>query len=179
MNCRQNSQRTDGQQSHSRFFSDDFAVLPNIDRRPVHACNLARDLGGAAQGAPNGGGELPGFLLHLSFRHGPCSNNTGFLPELSYTLHLSAKRRYTFEIAAVQRSNVQGSTPDKIRSEAVPDVPPLRSAQNVKLRSSSLMILYTAVRFINYETFDQRSTQKIITKRTVHLPGLHIKQPTL
>ena len=93
MNWRQNSQRIDKQQCHSRFFSNDFAVLPNIDRRPVHACGLAGDLCGAAQGAPNGRGELLGFLLHFSFFHGPCSNNIGLRPELSYTLHLSAKRR--------------------------------------------------------------------------------------
>ena len=59
------SQRIDRQQSYSRFFSDDFAVLPNIDRGAVHAGGLAGDLGGAAQSAAEGGGE---FLLVCRLR---------------------------------------------------------------------------------------------------------------
>ena len=67
MNWRQNSQRIDKQQCHSRFFSNDFAVLPNIDRGAVHACGFAGNLCGAAQGAPDGGGEFHGFFFTLVF----------------------------------------------------------------------------------------------------------------
>lgn len=76
-----------------RFFSDDFAVFPNIDGRAVHAGGFAGDLGGAAQSASHGGGE---FLARLRFGlsfHGDLSINLGVLPELSYTLQRSAKSR--------------------------------------------------------------------------------------
>jgi len=38
----------------SRFIRDDFAVFPDINGRAVHAGGLARDLGGASQGAAGG-----------------------------------------------------------------------------------------------------------------------------
>lgn len=41
----------------SRFLRNDLAVLPDVDRRPVHARGLTCDLCGAAQGAPNGSRE--------------------------------------------------------------------------------------------------------------------------
>jgi hypothetical protein len=49
-----------------RLFGDDFTVLPDVDRRTVHARGLACDLGGPAQGTANGGGEFFCFLLHLT-----------------------------------------------------------------------------------------------------------------
>ena len=56
-----------------RFFGDDFAVFPNIGRGAVHAGGLAGDLDGAAQRAPNSGGEFlarlqssRGFLFHCN-----------------------------------------------------------------------------------------------------------------
>ena len=72
-----------------RFFGDDFAVLPNVDRRAVHAGGLGR----ASEGAPNSGGEFfAGLCFGFSF-HGDLSNNFGVLPELSYMRQASAKRR--------------------------------------------------------------------------------------
>ena len=123
----------------------------------MHACGFADDLCGAAEGAPNGGREfLTGLQLGF-WLHGDLSNNTGFRPELSYTLHLSAKRRYPLDRS---RSMVQGFGDSSrltvqtlkvqrqlSRSEAVPDVPivpavsPLGYVQHVKLRLSSLIQL--------------------------------------
>lgn len=40
------------------FLGDDFAILPYVDRRAVHARGLARDLGGAPERAADGGREL-------------------------------------------------------------------------------------------------------------------------
>lgn len=95
MSCRQDCQRIDRQQSNSRFLGDDFAVFPNVDRRAVHAGGLAGDFCGAAQRAPNGGGELLARLQssRAFLFHGDLSNNFALLPELSYTLQASAKRR--------------------------------------------------------------------------------------
>jgi len=36
------------------LFSDDSAVFPNVDGRPVHACDLSDSLGHATHGARNG-----------------------------------------------------------------------------------------------------------------------------
>ena len=75
----------------SRFFGDDFAIFPYIDRRAVHARGLARHFGGAAQRAAHRGGEFfAGSGSGGSF-HGDLSNNLGVLPELSYPLQASAK----------------------------------------------------------------------------------------
>ena len=52
--------------SRLRLFGDDFAVLPDVDRRAVHARGLARDLAGAAQRTADGGGEFFCFLFHLT-----------------------------------------------------------------------------------------------------------------
>ena len=79
--------------SRLRLFGDDFAVLPDIDRRTVHKRGLARDLGGAAQRAANGGGELFATLQFVSSFRGDLSKNFGLAPELSYTLQVSAIRR--------------------------------------------------------------------------------------
>jgi hypothetical protein len=76
-----------------RFFGDDFAVLPDVNRRAVHAGGLARDLGGAAECASNGGGEFLRFFLYRGTFHGPCSNSRGTAVELSYTLQAFARRR--------------------------------------------------------------------------------------
>ena len=77
----------------SWFFRDHFAVFPDINGRAVHAGGLASDLGGASQSAADGGGKLfAGLKFGFSF-HGDLSNNFGVLPELSYTVHSSAKSR--------------------------------------------------------------------------------------
>jgi len=52
-----------------RLLGDDLAILPNVDRRAVHARGLARDFRGAAQGAADRGGEffavaVRGFAFH-------------------------------------------------------------------------------------------------------------------
>ena len=76
-----------------RFFGDDFAVFPDVDRRAVHARGLAGGLGRASERTPNSGGE---FFASMKFGfsfHCDLSNNFGVLPELSYTLQVSAKRR--------------------------------------------------------------------------------------
>ena len=49
-------EKTGGAVEFLRFFGDDFAVFPVVNRRAVHARGFARDLGGAAQGAADGGG---------------------------------------------------------------------------------------------------------------------------
>ena len=49
----------------SRFFGDDFAIFPYVDRRAVHARGLARHFGGAAQRAAHRGGEFFRFLFRL------------------------------------------------------------------------------------------------------------------
>ncbi len=59
----------------------------------MHAGGLARDLGGAAESAPYSGGEFFASLRFESSFHGDLCNNFGLLPELSYTLQASAKRR--------------------------------------------------------------------------------------
>jgi hypothetical protein len=53
-------------QTNSRL-CDDFAVLPNIDRRAMHACGLAGDFCGAAQCAADRSGELLGSFFTLVF----------------------------------------------------------------------------------------------------------------
>ena len=83
----------DHERIRSWFFGDDFAVLPNVDRRAVHAGGLAGDLGGAAQGAPDCGGEFFTALRSRFSFNGDLSNSFAVLPELSYTLQASAKRR--------------------------------------------------------------------------------------
>jgi hypothetical protein len=45
-----------------RLFGDDFVVLPDVNRRAVHASSLARDSCGAAECADDGVGE---FLARL------------------------------------------------------------------------------------------------------------------
>jgi hypothetical protein len=79
-----------------RLFSNDLAVLRNIDRRAVHACGLAGALGRASEGAANRRGEFFASLWFGFSFHGDLSNNFGVLPELSYTVHSSAKSRYDF-----------------------------------------------------------------------------------
>jgi hypothetical protein len=54
-----------------------FAVLPNVYRRTVHARGFARDLSGAAKGAADGGGQLASFFTYFCFLHGPCSKTRG------------------------------------------------------------------------------------------------------
>jgi hypothetical protein len=85
--------RDDHERIRSRFFGDDFAVLPNVDGRAVHARGLAGDLGGAAQRTADGGGEFFTALRSCFLFHGDLSNSFAVLPELSYTLQTSAKRR--------------------------------------------------------------------------------------
>jgi hypothetical protein len=74
-----------------RFFGDDFAVLPNINGRTVHACGLARGSGSTAERAPDGIGEFFARLHSLwPFSFHDLFNNFALSPELSYT---RAKRR--------------------------------------------------------------------------------------
>ena len=49
-----------------RFFGDDFAVFPDVNRRAVHTGRFSRDSGGAAQGTSHGGGEFLRFFLYPS-----------------------------------------------------------------------------------------------------------------
>ena len=77
----------------SWFFGDDFAVFPNVYRRAVHARRLAGDFSGTAQGSPNSGGKFFTRAWSGSSFHGDLSNKIALLPELSYTLQASAKRR--------------------------------------------------------------------------------------
>ena len=78
-----------------RFFGDDFAVFPNVNRRAVHAGRFARNFGRAAQSTADCVRE---FFAGLEFWfrfpfHSDLSSNFAVLPELSYTLQASAKRR--------------------------------------------------------------------------------------
>ena len=77
-----------------RLQRDDLAVFPDINRRAVHAGGLARDLRGAPERAADGGGKLLGGFIALdAFFHRPSSTFLGRVPELSYTVHVSAKSR--------------------------------------------------------------------------------------
>ncbi len=71
----------------SRFLGDDLAVLPNVDRSSVHVGGLARDLGGAAQGAADSGRELFAASRSVFTLHRDRSMNRGGVRELSYTPH--------------------------------------------------------------------------------------------
>jgi len=82
--------------SLSGFFGNDFAVFPNVYRRAVHARRLAGDFSGTAQGSANSGGKFFTRFGSGSSFHGDLSNKVAVLPELSYTLQASAKRRYRF-----------------------------------------------------------------------------------
>jgi hypothetical protein len=77
----------------SGFFGNDFAVFPDVNGRAVHAGGLAGDFSGSAQGSAD---RIREFLASSRSRgpfHGDLSNNFGAVPELSYTLHASAKSR--------------------------------------------------------------------------------------
>jgi hypothetical protein len=59
-----------------RFLGDNFAILPKINRRAMHARGLARDFRGAAKRATDGGREffaglVGGFAFHFD------DSNTG------------------------------------------------------------------------------------------------------
>ena len=75
----------------SRFLRNDLAILPNVNRRSVHARGFACDLCGAAQGAPDRCRELFAVSRIRLALHCERSSKRGLLPELSYTLHVSAK----------------------------------------------------------------------------------------
>ena len=76
-----------------RFFRDDFAVFPNVDWRAVHPGGFAGNFGGAPKCPADRSGEFFRFLFYLGSLQGPCSNNRGVFPELSYTLQASVKSR--------------------------------------------------------------------------------------
>lgn len=61
----------------SRLLRDDFAVLPNVYRRPVHARGLARDLCSAAQRASDGCREFFAVSRTGLTLHGERSSNRG------------------------------------------------------------------------------------------------------
>lgn len=48
------------------LLSDNFAILPNVNGRSVHARRLARDFRGALQRSTDSSGKRFGFLFHLS-----------------------------------------------------------------------------------------------------------------
>ena len=74
-----------------RFFGDDFAIAPDVNRCAMHSRGFARNTGGTAESTANGCGKWS-QTFRFSF-HGPCSFSTGSLPELSYTVHASASGR--------------------------------------------------------------------------------------
>jgi hypothetical protein len=80
-----NDMATQGAMSSAlRLLGDDFAVLPKINGRAVHASYFARGLSGSSHSATDAGGEaLRSFGSFAFGGHGPRSNSFGVASELS------------------------------------------------------------------------------------------------
>jgi hypothetical protein len=68
-----------------RIFRNNLAILPNVDRRAVHARDLSSGPGSASQAATYTRGKAFRPLWCFTTNgHGPRSNNLAFVSEFSY-----------------------------------------------------------------------------------------------
>src|SRR5712692_3439237 len=78
--------------SYSRLLRNDFAVLPDVDGSSVSPRRLASCFSGATQRAADGYRKRFRIFRSIASLHRLRSNSRGLTPELSYTVHSSAKR---------------------------------------------------------------------------------------
>jgi hypothetical protein len=75
----------------SRLLRDYLSILPYVNRRAVHAGGFAGNFRRAPQRPSDGCRKLFSVFSYFDSFHGPLSNNWDVPPELSYTLHVSAR----------------------------------------------------------------------------------------